>query len=143
MHLDGARVWNAIAHLDTPLATYVKDFNTVSVCMSKGMGAPIGSLLCGSQKDIDRAKTLRKIAGGGMRQTGILAACALVSLEEDWQAKLKKDNDNCQWMGFEVAEIPGVEFDPETVQTNILRFTLTDALMKKKGFKNRYFDLVG
>jgi len=67
MHLDGARVWNAVAALDTPLKTYVKDFNTVSVCMSKGMGAPIGSLLCGSTKDIDRARTLRKIAGGGMR----------------------------------------------------------------------------
>ena len=73
----------------------------------------------------------------------MLAACALVSLEEDWMAKLRGDNENCKWVGEEVAGVPGIELDPETIETNILRFKVSDAHMKKIGFKNKYFDFVG
>mgnify|MGYP006131887525 CR=1 FL=1 len=74
--------------------------------MSKGMGTPVGSLIVGSDKSIYRAKTLRKMLGGGMRQTGVLSACALVALE-DWQTKIRRDNENCSWMAHEIATLPG------------------------------------
>jgi len=135
MHLDGARVWNASVFLNTSMKEYCKDFNTVAVCMSKGMGSPIGSLLVGSHKDIARAKTLRKIAGGSMRQTGILAACCLVSLE-DWQEKLTVDNENAKWLANEIASLPLTECDPSFAETNIVRFTLQKSAFKKAGVKD-------
>lgn len=80
MHLDGARSWNAALYHNLTMKEYVKDFDLVNVCMSKGMGCPALSVIAGKHKDIQRAHTLRKILGGGMRQTGMLAAAALDSL---------------------------------------------------------------
>lgn len=87
MHLDGARSWNAVLHLGVSMKDYCKDFDLVNVCLSKGMACPALSVIAGKQKDIDRAIILRKILGGGMRQTGILCAAALESLN-DWEEVL-------------------------------------------------------
>lgn len=91
MHLDGARSWNAAVFLDTPMNEMVKDFDLVNVCLSKGLGCPVGSILAGTEQDIQFAKNIRKMLGGSMRQTGVLAACGLVSLM-DWQEKLLVDH---------------------------------------------------
>ena len=84
MHLDGARLLNALVEQKIEPHVYVKDFDTVSFCFSKGMGCPIGSVLVGSEADIDYARNIRKMLGGGMRQAGMTASCALVALE-DWE----------------------------------------------------------
>ena len=97
LHLDGARSWNASLFLGLSMKQMVKDFDIVNVCMSKGMGCPLGSMVVGSEKDIRTARNFRKMLGGGMRQTGIFAACGLISLT-DWQEKLTQDNNNCKWM---------------------------------------------
>jgi threonine aldolase len=83
MHLDGARVWNASIFLGVDLKDYTKDFDLISACLSKGMGCPAGSLIIGSHKDMVEARNMRKMLGGGMRQSGVLAACGMVSLN-DW-----------------------------------------------------------
>ena len=121
MHLDGARSWNAAVALDIEMKEMLKDFDLVSVCLSKGLGCPIGSLLVGSEKDIKEGRIIRKLLGGTMRQSGIFAACGLVALE-DWQEKIKIDNDNASFLAKELASIPGILIDPETVETNIVRF---------------------
>jgi len=123
LHIDGARSWNAAMASNVDMKTYLEDADLVSICMSKGMGTPVGSLIVGSDKSIYRAKILRKMLGGGMRQTGVLSACALVSLE-DWETKIKRDNDNCTWMAHEISALPGVILQPELNETNILRFTM-------------------
>ena len=87
MHLDGARLLNALAEQKIDPAVYCEDFDTVNFCFSKGMGCPVGSIIAGSEEDINWAKNMRKMLGGGMRQAGITAACAIVALE-DWQEVL-------------------------------------------------------
>lgn len=130
LHLDGARSWNASVFLGIPMKEMLADFDLVSVCLSKGMGCPIGSLVVGTEKDIWAARNYRKMLGGAMRQTGIFAACGLVSLM-DWEEKIAQDNLNAAWLANELAEIPGVLCDPHSVETNILRFTFDPAVMKK------------
>ena len=92
MHLDGARCLNAAAFLGISPADMTKDFDTVSVCLSKGLGCPIGSLVVGSEKDIKHCLILRKLLGGNMRQAGIIAKAGLESLK-DWNQKLTEDNE--------------------------------------------------
>ena len=91
LHLDGARSWNSALFLGITMKEMVKDFDVVNVCLSKGMGCPAGSMIAGTEEDIKRARVIRKMLGGGMRQTGILSACALVSLM-DWEDRLLLDN---------------------------------------------------
>ncbi len=125
MHLDAARGLNAAVALNIDPALMVKDFDTVNFCLSKGMGCPIGSLIIGSSKDIEHARVIRKMLGGQMRQVGLLAACGLVSLE-DWQVKLKEDNDNALWLATELSRLPWLTgIDTSIVETNIFRFSLT------------------
>ena len=107
LHLDGARSWNASLALGMEMKEMVKDFDLVNVCLSKGMGCPMGSMIAGSAKEMARAKVYRKMLGGAMRQTGIISACALVSLM-DWQEKLSVDNANAKFLAEELAAIPGV-----------------------------------
>ena len=95
MHLDGARLLNALVEQKIEPHEYVEDFNTVSFCLSKGMGCPLGSVLLGSEEDIWYARNIRKLVGGGMRQAGMTAACAMVALE-DWEEKLSQDNANAR-----------------------------------------------
>lgn len=131
MHLDGARSWNAALYHGMTMKEYTKDFDLVNVCLSKGMGCPAMSVIAGSKADIDRALVFRKMLGGGMRQTGILSAAALVSLM-DWEEKLSTDNLNAKWLGEEIADIKALkDFDPSLVETNIVKFKLDPIAMKK------------
>jgi threonine aldolase len=121
VHLDGARVFNAAAALGVPVAKLTRGFATVMFCLSKGLCAPVGSILVGSRALIDRGRSIRKMLGGGMRQSGVLAAAGLIALEE-MPARLPEDHANARWMAEQIAEIPGCVIDLETVQTNIVIF---------------------
>ncbi len=119
VHLDGARVFNAAAALGKPVAEITRKFDSVMFCLSKGLGAPVGSLLVGSRKFIDDARVYRKALGGGMRQAGILAAAGLIALEKH-PARLQLDHDNAKFLAAGLARIHGMKIDPAKVQTNIL-----------------------
>ena len=115
-HLDGARICNAAVKQGVSLRTAVAGFDSVSVCLSKGLGAPVGSVLCGSRPFIEEAKRWRKMLGGGMRQAGIIAAGGLYALEHNVQ-RLAEDHDNAAWFAAELAKIKGLKVS--TPQTNI------------------------
>ena len=123
VHLDGARVFNAAAALNLPVAKITRGFTTVNFCLSKGLGAPVGSMLVGSQRDINRARSVRKALGGGMRQAGILAAAGLIALER-MPARLHEDHSNARLLAEAVATLPAVEIDLDSVQSNIVIFSL-------------------
>lgn len=125
MHLDGARLWNASVATGVPEATYAAEFDSVSVCFSKGLGAPVGSALAGSAAFIARARRFRKMFGGGMRQAGILAAAALYALEHH-RSRLKEDHANAALLARGLAGLPGIRLDPGTVETNIVIFEVAD-----------------
>ena len=122
-HLDGARVFNAAVALGVSVAELTRGFDTVNFCLSKGLGAPVGSILVGSRAAIDRARIYRKALGGGMRQAGILAAAGLIALEEG-PARLHEDHANARLMAEAIATSTAVEIDLLSVQTNIVLFTL-------------------
>ncbi|MEM1252562.1 MAG: low-specificity L-threonine aldolase [Cyanobacteria bacterium P01_H01_bin.21] len=121
LHLDGARLWNACIAANIPEAEYVKSFDSVSVCFSKGLGAPVGSALAGSNQFIERARRFRKMFGGGMRQAGMMAAGAIYALKHH-RARLKDDHINAKMLAKGLANIPGIEIDPNAVETNIVVF---------------------
>ncbi len=125
LHLDGARVFNAAAALDVPLSEITRHFHTVSVCLSKGLGAPVGSVLLGSAAAMKQAHRYRKMLGGGMRQAGILAAAALVALR-DGPARLKEDHRRTRQLAEALVEA-GFDVNLAAVQTNIIYVTLPDA----------------
>jgi threonine aldolase len=119
LHLDGARLWNASVSAGIAERDYAAHFDSVSVCFSKGLGAPVGSALCGTREFIQRARRFRKMYGGGMRQAGILAAGALHALEHH-RARLAEDHANARALAEGLSQLPGLELDPATVQTNIV-----------------------
>jgi len=119
VHLDGARVFNAATYLGKPVAEITRGFDSVMFCLSKGLGAPVGSMLVGGKDFIGRARAVRKALGGGMRQAGILAAAGLIALEQG-PARLHEDHASARLLAEGVAEIPGVEIDLATVQTNVV-----------------------
>ena len=121
VHLDGARVFNAAAALGMPVSTLTRGFATVMFCLSKGLCAPVGSLLVGSRVLMERGRSIRKMLGGGMRQAGVLAAAALIALEE-MPARLHEDHANARWMAEQIAGMGAYLIDLETVQTNIVIF---------------------
>ena len=123
-HLDGARLWNAIVATGIPAHIWAAEFDTVSVCFSKGLGAPVGSLVIGSTERIAVCRRLRKALGGGMRQAGVLAAAGLIALEEG-PALLVEDHRRTRALAEALARLPGVEVDPATVETNLLFITTT------------------
>jgi threonine aldolase len=125
-HLDGARVFNAAVALGISVAELTRGFDTVNFCLSKGLGAPVGSILVGSCAAIDRARSFRKALGGGMRQAGILAAAGLIALEEG-PGRLQEDHANARLMAEIIATSAAVEIDLLSVQTNIVLFTLKNA----------------
>jgi len=120
VHLDGARIFNAAAALGVPPWQVAEGFDSVMFCVSKGLGAPVGSLLCGSEKFIREARRVRKRFGGGMRQVGILAAAGIVALEK-MTSRLAEDHRNARLLGEGLAEIPGITI-PTMPETNILIF---------------------
>lgn len=119
MHLDGARLWNASVATGIPPAEYAQYFDTVSVCFSKGLGAPVGSAIVGSEESIQRARRFRKILGGGMRQAGIIAAGALYALEHNID-RLKEDHKKARLFAERVAANPLAGIDLKFVETNIV-----------------------
>ena len=124
VHLDGARIFNASAALNESVAELARAADSVMFCLSKGLGAPVGSLLLGSRAFIAEARSWRKVMGGGMRQVGVLAAAALVALEES-PPRLSEDHANARRLAEGVARIDGVRIDPESVVTNIVLFDIT------------------
>lgn len=123
VHLDGARVFNAAVALGIPVRELTRGFATVMFCLSKGLAAPVGSMLVGSAEAIDRGRMIRKALGGGMRQAGVLAAAGLIALEE-MPKRLHEDHANARLLAEHLAQLPQVQIDLETVQTNIVIFTL-------------------
>ena len=121
VHLDGARVFNAAVYLGENVAEMTKKFDSIQFCFSKGLGAPVGSMIVGSRDFIEHGRVLRKILGGGMRQVGVLAAAALVALEEG-PKRLHVDHENAQLLAQGLAQIPGIGVQPDKVQTNIVLY---------------------
>ena len=119
VHLDGARVHNAAVALGLPPAEVVAGFDSVMFCLSKGLGAPIGSLLCGTSEFIEKARVARKRLGGGMRQVGVLAAAGRVALRDN-RARLADDHSRARRLAYALVGIPGLRIDPAGVLTNIV-----------------------
>jgi len=136
IHLDGARVFNAAAASGVPIHELVEGFDTVMFCLSKGLGAPVGSMLCGSREIIDRARVVRKILGGGMRQVGILAAAGLYALEHNVD-RLAEDHVRARKLAEVLAELPFVKIDPEKIETNILVFEVDTAVINSPEFADK------
>ena len=123
VHLDGARVFNAATYLKENVAEMTKAFDSVQFCLSKGLGAPVGSMIVGSRDFIERCRSIRKMLGGGMRQAGVLAAAGLLALEHGTR-RLQDDHDNAQILARRLAAIPGIALNPAKVQTNIVIFSV-------------------
>jgi threonine aldolase len=121
VHLDGARVFNASVALNERVSQMTKKCDSVMFCLSKGLGAPVGSMIVGSRDFIEQARIYRKMFGGGMRQVGVIAAAGLVALEKS-PARLHEDHENAKSLAEGVAQIPGLKIDPATVRTNIVIF---------------------
>jgi threonine aldolase len=142
VHLDGARIFNAAVALGVPAARLVKDGDSVSFCLSKGLSAPVGSLLCGNKAFIEKARKTRKMLGGGMRQAGVLAAAGIVALETMID-RLAEDHINARRLATGLSRIKGIQIDPKNVPTNIVMFDLDGRLdgtrfnesLNKKGVK--------
>lgn len=126
-HLDGARLFNAVAATGVSAKRWSEGFDSVSVCFSKGLGAPVGSALAGSAEFIKRARRARKLFGGGMRQVGIIAAGALYALENH-RARLPEDHQHAQLLAEAVRRSPGLSLDPDRVETNIVIFRIAPEL---------------
>lgn len=119
VHLDGARIFNASVALGRSVAELTGKFDSVMFCLSKGLGAPVGSMLVGNKEFFEEARLVRKMLGGGMRQAGVLAAAGLVALEES-PRRLHIDHENARFLAQGLAEIPGIKIDPAKVVSNIL-----------------------
>jgi threonine aldolase len=139
MHLDGARIFNASVATGIPVKEYASYFDSVSFCFSKGLGAPVGSVLCGNEEFITLAHKWRKILGGGMRQAGILAAAAIYALKNN-VTRLSEDHDKAKYFANEISQINGINIELDTVQTNIVIFSNEKyrkpefiALLREKG----------
>jgi threonine aldolase len=124
VHLDGARIFNASVALGKSVADLTRMFDSVMFCLSKGLGAPVGSMLVGSKEFFEEARHVRKMLGGGMRQAGVLAAAGLIALEEGPQ-QLPVDHANAHYLANELAGIPGIAINPSKVVTNILFFDVS------------------
>lgn len=133
MHLDGARIFNAATALGVPAAEIASYFDSVMFCLSKGLAAPVGSLLVGSKEWIARARKWRKMVGGGMRQAGILAAAGIVALEQ-MVDRLAEDHANAKYLAAGLAEISGLKINPEEVETNIVRLDVAGTGMTGEEF---------
>ncbi len=123
LHVDGARLWNAAVALNIEPARLLKGADSVSVCLSKGLGAPVGSVVAGSAEFIEKARRNRKIVGGSMRQAGVLAAAGIVAVTEMVE-RLADDHANAKSLAEGLAQIDGIAIDPSTIETNLVFFNL-------------------
>lgn len=122
-HLDGARVFNAAVKLGVNVSEISQHFDSISICLSKGLGAPVGSVLCGSQKLVREARHWRKMLGGGMRQAGFLAAAGIYALQHNI-ARLAEDHAHAEYLATELANIDGIKVDMSSLQTNMFFITV-------------------
>jgi threonine aldolase len=129
LHLDGARIFNAAVKLQVPASEIARHFDTVSFCLSKGLGAPVGSLLVGPKEIIDKARRWRKVLGGGMRQAGILAAAGIYALTYNIE-RLAEDHENARVLAAGLARIAELRLDPSRVQTNMVFFAMEPSRFK-------------
>ena len=139
VHLDGARVFNASVALGKPVAEITKKFDSVMFCLSKGLGAPVGSLLVGSKKFVEQARVYRKALGGGMRQAGVLAAAGLIALEEG-PKRLHEDHANAKMLAEGLAKLRGIKIDPAKTQTNIVIFDISGTGMDSAAFTRKLME---
>ena len=123
VHLDGARIFNAAVVLDENVADITRPYDSIQFCLSKGLGAPVGSLVLGSKDLIDKCRHYRKMLGGGMRQAGIIAAAGIVALEEG-PLRLHEDHENARVLAEGLSGVPGIDVDPGKIQTNIVIYGL-------------------
>lgn len=126
LHLDGARIFNAAVKLNVPVTAISRHFDSISVCLSKGLGAPVGSVLCASRELIQAARRWRKMLGGGMRQAGILAAAGIYALENHVD-RLAEDHANAALLAEELGKMEGLAVDYRPAQTNMVFIDMTDA----------------
>jgi len=125
LHLDGARLWNASAASGTPLSALAAPFDTLNVCFSKGLGAPVGSAFVGSKEHVRAAHRFRKMLGGGMRQVGVLAAAARYALEQQ-RERLVEDHRSARKLADALRGAPGIEVPADAAETNIVQFIVTE-----------------
>jgi threonine aldolase len=125
MHLDGARLFNAVVATGVPATEYARPFETVSFCLSKGLGAPVGSMICSDTGRIAKLRRLRKMFGGGMRQAGIVAAGGLYALQHNIN-RLAEDHSHAKQLGAALVDLPGVRIMPDHIETNIVVFDISD-----------------
>ncbi len=137
VHLDGARVFNAAVALGVPVRAIAEQVDSVQFCLSKGLAAPVGSLICGSKAFIAEARRNRKMVGGGMRQAGVIAAAGIVALEQ-MVDRLAEDHANARAFAQGLADTPGMVVDLEGVQSNIVMFGLADAAADMAAFSARW-----
>ena len=133
IHIDGARLFNAAVALDTDVKKFVKDVDSVTFCLSKGLSAPVGSVLCGNKNFIYEARRMRKALGGGMRQAGIIAAAGLVSLDK-MIPQLINDHENAKRLADGISTISGLYVNTEKIHTNIVYFSVDETKMKGSEF---------
>ena len=133
LHLDGARLFNAVMATGISAADYARPFDTVSFCLSKGLGAPIGSLIISDNERITKLRRLRKIFGGGMRQVGIIAAAGIYALEHNID-RLKEDHVHAKRLAELLQEIPTVSIEPDQVETNIIIFKVRETSKRTETF---------
>ena len=136
VHLDGARVFNAAVYLGETVAEVTKNFDSVQFCLSKGLGAPVGSMIVGNRDFIERCRSIRKMLGGGMRQAGVIAAAGLIALEKG-PARLHIDHDNAQFLAQGLSQIPGIRIAPSYVQTNIVIYDIRETGLSSDTFLER------
>jgi threonine aldolase len=136
VHLDGARIFNAATAMKKPVAEIARKFDSVMFCLSKGLCAPVGSMLVGSKAFIDKARVFRKAMGGGMRQAGVLGAAGLIALEK-MPARLQEDHNNARLLAEGLAEIKGIKIDAKKVRTNILVFSVIGTGMDTAKFSRK------
>jgi threonine aldolase len=139
LHLDGARLLNACVATGNKPTDWTTHADSASICFSKGLGAPVGSAVAGSTEFVDRVHRYRKMFGGGMRQVGIIAAAAIYALDHH-VGRLAEDHANARRLAEALAQMPGIDLDPATVQTNIITFGLGDNMPPAAEFLARLRD---
>lgn len=133
VHMDGARIFNAATYLGEDVAAMTAKCDSVQFCLSKGLGAPVGSMITGAREFIERCRSIRKMLGGGMRQAGVLAAAGWIALEEG-PKRLSVDHENAQRLATGLAAIPGISLNPKKVQTNIVIFSVEKSGIDSAGW---------
>lgn len=142
VHTDGARIWNASIASGVPLYELAEGSDTLSACLSKGLGCPVGSILVGDQETINRARHKRKMLGGGMRQAGIIAAAALHAFDHHHIDRLVEDHRRAAQLAHALAQLPIFDFDPARIETNLVYATLSNSALKNQGDAFHWQDLL-